>query len=163
MDFVLIAWLFALVVTLHNLEEAIWLPDWSKAAGRWHSPVGAREFRFAAIVLTVLAYIATGLVVVYGKESVGAYLLSGYALAMLLNVVFPHMIATVIMRRYAPETLTALLLNLPVTILLLHQALQEGYVTWQKFIWAGPLVVVCIMVLIPIMFALGKRLPGFKN
>jgi hypothetical protein len=82
---------------------------------------------------------------------------------MLLNVVFPHMIATVIMRRYAPGTLTALLFNLPVSILLLHQALQEGYVTWQKFIWAGPLVVVCIMVLIPIMFAIGTRLPGFKN
>ena len=39
MDFILIAWLFALVVTLHNLEEAIWLPDWSQTAGRWHSPV----------------------------------------------------------------------------------------------------------------------------
>ena len=77
MDFVLIAWLFALVVTLHNLEEAIWLPDWSKAAGRWHSPVGARKFRFGVIVLTVLAYITARLTVVYGRESVGAYLLSG--------------------------------------------------------------------------------------
>ena len=79
------------------------------------------------------------------------------------NAIFPHMMATVIMRRYAPGTLTVLLLNLPVSVLLLHQALQEGYVTWLTFTWAGPLVVVCIMVLIPIMFAIGKRLPGFKN
>jgi len=31
--------LFLLAVTLHSLEEAVWLPDWSQQAGRWHQPV----------------------------------------------------------------------------------------------------------------------------
>lgn len=160
MDFIFLAWLFALAVTLHNLEEALLLPAWSQKAGRWHHPVGAREFRFAVGVLTILVYIAAGLTAVYGKESFGAYLLSGYALAMLLNVLFPHVIATVAMRRYAPGTLTALLLNLPVTILLLHQGLQDGYIHPQRFAWTGPLVVVGIIVSIPVLFALGRRLSG---
>lgn len=163
MDFVLLAWLFVLVITLHNLEEALLLPAWSQTAGKWHHPVGAREFRFAVIVLTVLAYVLAGLAAVHGKESVWAYLLAGYALAMLLNVLFPHVIATVVMRRYAPGTLTALLLNLPVTLLLLRQGLQEGYVHFQRFAWTGPLVVAGILAAIPVLFAIGRCLPGVNK
>ena len=163
MDFVTLVWLFALAITLHNLEEALLLPAWSQTAGKWHHPVGAQEFRFAVAVLTVLAYIAAVMAAVGGKESMGAYLLAGYALAMLLNVLFPHVIATVVMRRYAPGTLTALLLNFPVTVLLLHQSLLEGYVQLYRLTWAGPLVVAGIMAAIPLLFAIGKWLPGLKK
>jgi len=163
MDFVLLAWLFALAITVHNIEEALLLPDWSKTAGKWHRPVGVREFRFAVSVLTVLAYGAVGWAHLCGKESMGAYALSGYALAMLLNVLLPHVIATAATRRYAPGTLTALLFNLPVTILLLRQGFQEGYIHIQRFAWAGPLVVAGILASIPVLFAMGRRLPKVKH
>jgi len=159
MDFVFLAGLFALAVTLHNLEEALFLPAWSRSAGRWHHPVGAREFRFAVAVLTVFAYVAVYLAAVGGKGSAGAYLLAGYALAMLLNVIFPHVFATLVMRRYAPGTATALLLNLPITVLLLHRALHEGYVQVHRFAWVGPLVVVGILAAIPVLFAIGRLQP----
>lgn len=163
MNFILLGWLFALAVTVHNLEEALLLPAWSQKAGKWHHPVGAVEFRFAVIVLTLLAYAAVVLTAVYGKESAGAYFLSGYALAMLLNVLFPHVIATAVMRRYAPGTLTALLLNLPVTFLLLRQGLHEGYIQLNKFIWVGPLVVIGLLIAIPVLFAIGRHLPELKK
>jgi hypothetical protein len=114
-------------------------------------------------VLTVLAYVAAGWALICGKESLGAYVLSGYALAMLLNVLFPHAIATVMMRRYAPGTLTALLLNLPVTFFLLYRGFQEGYIHDERFVWLGPLVVLGILVSIPVLFAIGRRLPGIKE
>lgn len=114
-------------------------------------------------MLTVLAYVAAGLATVSGKEGVGAYLLAGYGLAMLLNVFLPHVVATLVMRRYAPGTLTALLLNLPVTLLLLHQGLREGYVHFQRLAWAGPLVVVGILAAIPLLFAVGRRLPKLRE
>lgn len=38
MNFGNLQWLFPIVVTLHNAEEAIWFPDWTKRAGRWHAP-----------------------------------------------------------------------------------------------------------------------------
>ena len=163
MDFILLVWLFALAVTVHNIEEAMQLPAWSKNAGKWHHPVGAREFRFAVIVLTLLAYTVALLATAGGKESVGAYLAAGYALAMLLNVFFPHVIATVMMRRYAPGTLTALLLNLPVTLFLLYRGFQDGYIHYEQFVWIGPLVVLGIVVSIPLLFAIGRRLPGLRK
>jgi hypothetical protein len=134
MNFVLLTWHFALAVTLHNAEEGWFLPAWSHSAGRWHPPVGTGEVRFAAGILTVLAYLsASG-----GKGSVGAYLLAGYALAMLLNVVFPHVLATIDERRYAPGTATAVLLNLPITVLLLSTAIQAGYIQLAAFLGWDP-------------------------
>ncbi len=157
MSFSLLSWLFAAAITLHNLEEALWLPRWSQSAGRWHHPVGEREFRFAVGVLTAIAYIAACLSVLGGKESKGAYLIAGYALTMLLNVFFPHLLATLIMRRYAPGTATSLLLNLPITVLLLYQGLQQSYIRLSTLIWAGPLVVAAILGTIPLLFAIGRR------
>jgi uncharacterized protein with HXXEE motif len=158
MNFVLLSWLFALAVTLHNAEEGWLLPAWSRSAGRWHQPVGTGEFRFAVGILTVLAYLAAGLSASGGKESVGTYLLAGYALAMLLNVVFPHVLATIALRRYAPGTATALLLNLPVTVLLLSTAIQAGYIQLAQFLWVGPSVSAGLLGTIPLLFALGRWL-----
>jgi hypothetical protein len=162
MRFELLSWLFALAVTVHNLEEAVLLPAWSQAAGRWQrpvgAPVGAEEFRFAVTVLTVLAYAAAYLATVGGRESAGAYLVAGYALAMMINAFLPHTLATLITRRYAPGTATALLLNLPVTGLLLWRTFEEGYVWPSRFVWAGPLVALLILAAIPVLFAVGRWL-----
>jgi hypothetical protein len=52
--------LFPVAITVHNLDEAVWLPAWSRTAGRWHVGVGAFEFRLAVAVLTALAWVVTG-------------------------------------------------------------------------------------------------------
>ena len=46
--------LFILGFTLHNLEEAVWLPKWSQVAKKFHKPVTTNEFIFAVLVITVL-------------------------------------------------------------------------------------------------------------
>lgn len=157
MGFVWLAWLFVLVVALHNLEEAIWLPAWSQAAGRWHYSVGNSEFRFAVVVLTLLAAGAAGLATLQGKGGLGAYLVTGYALAMLLNVLFPHLLATLVLRRYVPGTATAVLLNMPVTIALLESSIREGYIELHAFAIYGSLVVVGIVSSIPLLFWIGRK------
>jgi hypothetical protein len=160
MNFVRLSILFALAVTLHNLEEAVLLPAWSQSAGLWHPPIGAPEFRFTVTILTLLAYAAVYFAVTRGRESLGAYLLSGYALAMLLNAFFPHVIATAVMRRYAPGTLTAVLLNLPVTFLLLRQGFKEQYIHARRFIRIAPLVILGLLASIPALFFIGRILFG---
>jgi hypothetical protein len=77
---------------------------------------------------------------------------------MLFNVVFPHLAATLVMRRYAPGTATALIGNLPVTLLLLQAALQENYVHLPKMLWSGALIALVVMGMIPALFLLGRRL-----
>ena len=51
--------LFLLGFSLHNLEEALWLPAWSKKAKRFHKEVAVNEFRFALILITSLGYVLT--------------------------------------------------------------------------------------------------------
>jgi hypothetical protein len=46
----------AVTETIHNAEEAVWLPAWSQTAGIWHPPVGAFEFRFAVIAVALAVY-----------------------------------------------------------------------------------------------------------
>jgi hypothetical protein len=158
MDFSTLSYVFALAVTIHNLEEAWLMPAWSKNSGRWHPAVGPAEFRFAVVVLTLLVYVCVFLAVREGKESLGAYLVTGSAIVMLFNVVFPHLAATLVMRRYAPGTATALIGNLPVTLLLLQAALQENYVHLPKMLWSGALIALVVMGMIPALFLLGRRL-----
>ena len=156
MNFNIWAWIFVVVVAIHNVEEALFLPKWARSAGRWHGPVGEHEFRFAVMVLTLLAGLFAFLAV-RGYE-LGIYLLCGYALAMALNVLFPHVAATVAMRRYAPGTATAVLLNLPVCVSLLIAADRERLVSWRTFAWVGPLTIAGILGLIPILFRVGRAI-----
>jgi hypothetical protein len=158
MNLSLIGWLFALGVTLHNVEEAIFLPKWSAQAGRWHSPVQPAVFRFAVAVLSIAALLAAWLAAVGGPGSFGAYFIAGYALAMGLNVLAPHLAATLALRKYAPGTATGLLFNLPLGGWLLYRALMEGYVDPGVFLYSGPLTVLCILASIPLLFALGRKL-----
>ena len=156
MDFVSFTWLFVLVVAAHNLEEAIWLPAWSRTVVRWHQAVGNIEFRFAVIVMTLVAIISAWLATVQGRAGLGAYLVTGYALAMLLNVLFPHVVASLVLKRYMPGTATAVLLNLPVTIGLLLRAFRDGYVEPRAFLIFGPMVVIGIVASIPLLFRMGR-------
>lgn len=93
-----------------------------------------------------------------GPEGVGSYLLAGFAFAMLLNVLVPHLLATVAMRRYMPGLGTAIALNLLVTVMLLRSAFAEGYVRFPTFAYYGVLVCVALVASIPLLLAIGERL-----
>lgn len=149
--------MFLLAVTLHNLEEAVWLPDWSQQAGRWHRPVEKIPFRFAVLVLTLLAYLCAYLGLMGGKQSVGIYLLGGYAFVMLVNVFFPPLLAAVWLQQYVPGLGTALALNLPVCSGLLFVVLKEDYVSPWPLLITGCIFAGGALILIRVLFKLGER------
>ncbi len=151
-------WLFPIGVTLHNAEEAIWLPGWSKCAVLWHNPVTPGSFRFAAAVLTLLAFALTWLCTVSGKQTVWAYLVVGYMIAVLVNAVFPHIAFTVALRSYMPGTATAMALNLPVLSLLVAIAFREGYVSGEKAIAYSVGVAALLLASIRILLKTGNVL-----
>ena len=55
----MIEMLFLLGFSLHNIEEAVWLPEWSSHAKKFHKEISRTEFLFAVIVITALGYLLT--------------------------------------------------------------------------------------------------------
>jgi hypothetical protein len=156
MSFQTLVVVFPLVVTLHNAEEALWLPGWSERAGLWKTPVATDVFRFTAAILTVLAFVLTWLSVTSGKQTIWTYLTVGYIIAMLANVLVPHVAASLALRRYTPGVVTAVTLNLPVLSLLAVLALREGYVFGGKAIAYSIVVSGLLLLSVPAMFRWGK-------
>jgi hypothetical protein len=154
MNFEELAWLFAAAVTLHNLEEAIWLPAWSKKGRSLRKPVEARVFRFAVAALTILLYVCTSLATT--GIPLGPYLLCAFALAMAFNAFIPHLAATIVLRNYAPGTATALLLNLPTSMILLGSAVAEGRIDVSLLAWTGPLTALALALSIPLLFRIAR-------
>ncbi len=196
MSFGNLEWLFPIVVTLHNAEEAIWLPGWSKRAGRWRLPfssaaepqqtsferVGAAAnrtpaakttaprqqrrllragvFRFGVAVLTVLAFAVTWLSARSGKQTVWTYLAFGYMVAVLANVLIPHVAAAVALRSYVPGVVTAVTLNLPVLSLLVVLAVREGYVSGWKAAEYAAGVSGFLLLYVAAVYKLGRAVEG---
>jgi hypothetical protein len=142
-------WMFPLAITLHNIEEATWLPAWSEHAGFWHPPVTALEFRIVVTIATLLIYAVTFFAYKAKRESAAVYTLAGFLSLMLINVFLPHLLATLYLGKYAPGVVTGVLLNLPVTLYLLRKAIQEQYISRKKFGAASAVVVIgAILVLL---------------
>jgi hypothetical protein len=158
MNFRTLEWLFPIVVTLHNTEEAIWLPGWSKRVGFWKTSVSPGVFRFAVAILTVLAFAVTCLSAQSGKQSIWTYLAFGYMAAMLVNVLLPHLAATLARRSYMPGVATGVALNLPVLSFLVVMALREGYVSGGKAAVYSVIVAGLLVASIPALFKIGRVL-----
>lgn len=150
--------LFLLSFTLHNIEEALWLPKWSQYAKKFHPPVSKNEFHFAVLVITVLGYVLTFLILLTGSSNdIIKYLYLGFLLMMAFNAVFPHLIATIVLRRYAPGTLTGLLLNLPIGLYVIFVKYGDTLEVYKLIIGFAVITVVTLVSLKP-LFWLGRKL-----
>jgi hypothetical protein len=158
MSFQNLLWFFPIVVTLHNAEEAIWFPEWTKRVRRWPVPVEPGVFRFAVAVLTILVFAVTLLSARSGKQTVWTYLVFGSMVATLVNALVPHIALTLVMRRYMPGVATAVALNLPVLTLLIVLAIREGYVSGFKAAGYSIAVAAVLVVSISTLFKLGRAL-----
>jgi hypothetical protein len=150
--------MFLLGFTLHNLEEAIWLPEWSKSSGRFHPKVEKNEFHFALIGCTTLGYLLTFLALALGQSNPFIkYLYLGFVMLMSLNSFFPHALATIILRKYAPGTLTGLILNLPIGLYIIL-CRYGSQIEMGKFIIGTILMIVIMAGSIKPMLKIGKRI-----
>lgn len=145
--------IFMFTVTLHNIEEGLWLPQWSRYAGRYHKPVEPGEFHFALIILTSVAYLISVLTMVYPNVILLRYLFAGYVGTMLLNVFFPHLIGTLVLKSYVPGLITGLLLNLPLNGLILYYMIRDSYLN---------LYIMIITIIVFSIFTLSILTPLFK-
>jgi hypothetical protein len=141
LDFSVLVWLLPAAVTIHMIEEMIWLPKWSKTAGSWHVPVSRGQFALASLILLaiVFAVAAAASLMLWGGAAV--YLAAGLALTFLFNIYQPHVGSLITLKRYPPGLATGLLINLPLMPFLIWQAVSDGYMDGLIFLLlAVPLV-----------------------
>jgi hypothetical protein len=150
--------LFVVGVLLHNLEDLVWLPAWSQSADYWHQPVTTPVFGFAVTVLSVLLASLAFASSRCGPQSIPTYLFAGYVFAMIANALVPHLAVAALTRSYVPGTVTAVLFNAPIGSILLRRLLVAGDVSLQRMYWCAPLVAICLLLFIPVLFNLGTRL-----
>ena len=148
--------LFLLSFTLHNIEEALWLPKWSRHAGKFHPAVKNNEFHFALLVITTLGYIIMFLFMIYGSTSeIIKYAYLGFVLMMCANAIFPHLIASIIIKKYAPGTVTGLFLNMPVGLYIVLVQYSENINVYKLFI-GFVLTTIIVLLLLKPLFKIGK-------
>ena len=150
--------IFLLGFTIHNLEESVWLPEWSKHAKKFHKPVERNQFIFAVIIVTILGYLITVVEIINNNPgSVFSYIYLGFIGMMGLNTILPHLAATILLKKYAPGLITALLLNLPLSIIIISRYINAGINVY--FLIIAILVVTGIVLsLLKPLFKFGEKL-----
>lgn len=149
---------FPIAITLHNLEEAVWLPKWSKHAERFYKLVESNVFYFAAIFVTILAYLSTFLAVAFPSSWLWKYIFHGFLGAMILNTIVPHLASTIILRRYSPGLVTGLFLLIPVNSIILYQSVVVGYIKPLDLMISILVVSLALLSVLPLFFRIGEHL-----
>jgi len=149
-------WLFPISFALHNIEEALWFPVFSKSAGKFHKPVDTFEFVFAVTILTLFSIVITFLFFINGKQSLACYLYFAFNFGMLINVFFPHLVATIVLRKYCPGLVSGILFLIPSTIYILSYGYENEYFLIPKFLFITIPFAGLVIGSIPILFKVGK-------
>lgn len=137
-------WLVPLLLTLHNLEEAVFMKGF---LGRFADRIpilptvtyGQLLLALAVVTLAPYAFAASGPL---ERRSRAFFLTLGTQMVVLLNVL-AHVAVAVWARGYAPGLVTALLVNLPFSIFLFRRAWRGSWVTLRDLAW---LVVAALLV-----------------
>lgn len=137
--------LLAVAVTLHNIEEMIWLPGFRHPGWLSQMDVAPYPFRRAALVVTAIFWLAAlGMAAGWPLQAV----MTGLAATMLFNAVLPHLALTLRMRRYHPGTATAWLLVVPAAVVYIAAAFHlfsDGNLSFMTGVIAGALLLVVVV------------------
>ncbi|MGI8386957.1 HXXEE domain-containing protein [Robertmurraya sp. P23] len=152
---------FCLAITLHNLEEAIWLPKWSQLDSSFQKTVTPNEFHFAVLIITALAYLVAFLYLNFSESNIIKWAFIGFIGSMIFNAIFPHLIATLLMKTYAPGLATALLLNIPINTVILFKLHELNLVTLKEIIVSTVVIGIILLAMIPLLFMFGGNLLNY--
>jgi hypothetical protein len=129
-------WLVPLLLTLHNLEEAVFMKGF---LGRFAARVpilptvtmGQFLLALGLVTLAPYAFAASGPL---ERRSRAFLLVLGTQMVVLVNVV-AHLAAALWVGGYAPGLVTALLVNLPFSVFLFRRALRGSWVKPRDLAW----------------------------
>ena len=116
--------LFGIGVTLHNLEEGMYLVSWARShLTLWFEP-NPRIYWVLTSLVSVVIWVPIVGVCISPESGHFQSVLSGFALAMAVNAVLPHFVISLAKHSYSPGAGTGMLFNLPLGVLLIHGQLS---------------------------------------
>jgi len=127
-------WLVPIFFTLHNLEEAPFMENWSKRLPlKIHPTVSTRQFFIAVTFLTLAGFLATYFGIKYLANQRGYLIVLAIQAILLVNAFIPHIASTIRFRMYSPGVITATVITLPFSFYLFRRALNENILDWKQF------------------------------
>lgn len=141
----LTAILFGIGVTLHNLEEALYLVRWARSHLRLPFNPNPKIYWAATSLVTVVIWIPIVGVCVATGSTHFQNALSGFALVMAINAVLPHFAISLVKHSYSPGAATGMLFNLPLGVLLLR-AQWNAHALSQVDVWRETLLYAVLLV-----------------
>lgn len=154
---ILIYIFFLIAITLHNIEEAIWLPQWSQTATKFYKPIEKKVFNFAIIVITLLVYVSLFLYLAFSSIFIYKFIFIGFLGSMIINTFFPHLFFTIVLKKYCPGTLSGFLLIIPSHLIILSILLRNNITNILEILVATLVVGIALLILIPILFKIARR------
>jgi hypothetical protein len=155
--------LFPLAITIHNLEEAFWLPKWTENNKLIRRPIGSREFLFAILFITIFAYLSTFFTIIFPSSCLWKHIFYGFLGAMILNIIFSHLLTSIILRKYSPGLFTGVLIVFPTNSSILYQSFTSRNLGWLEFILSSIVVSAVILFLLPLLFKIGRKVSGQRK
>jgi len=134
-------------IMIHNIEEYLWLPKWSEHAGKWSTALDTQGFRKTIWAISALLLAITLLAL--AQTTIGMYLIAGYAVAMVLNVFKPHLLATIDMKMYSPGLASALLFNLPIGSYLVYYSVNEMQLSLTGVVISSATIAIGLLIGVP--------------
>lgn len=130
----LTAILFGVGVTLHNLEEAVYLPAWLRSNVRLVFEPNRKIYWVVTSLVSIVIWVPIVGVCLWPESSRFQSVLSGFALTMVINAVLPHFAWSLLKHSYSPGAATGLLFNLPLGVLLIRGQLS-AVTTSHTYVW----------------------------
>ncbi len=136
-------WLLPLVLALHNLEEGVFFPryvprvlDVLPADARdWIGPVSSQQMAAALVLATIIPLGFSLWAIARPGSRIALWLVLAMWATLLLNVAWHVTAALVLCGGYAPGVVTAVGLNLPLSVLVLRRAATEQWLS-HRARWA---------------------------
>lgn len=154
--------IFMFCLTLHNIEEALWLSDWMAKTMPSRKQTAKEHFIFAVIGITILGYLAAGLHTLYPNSQYFEFIFIGFVGSMLINAVVPHLILSIKYRKYCPGAFTGCFLIIPIHLIILSNAVNSHLKT-SEIIIATLAVGVVLLGAIPALKGLARRVLDVKQ
>jgi hypothetical protein len=130
-------WIYLIIVwCIHNLEEALTMPKWleineTKLPFTKFIPVSILQQVFPiGLIIVTLLLILIPVLAIYKKWDCRIF---GIILGICLVNAIGHIISAIVFWEYTPGLITALLLNLPLSIYLIRQLFR--YSLLKNFTW----------------------------